>query len=67
MVALDATPLETLLENVGTVITSIITQLGTVATALMSNAIFQVMFGLLVLFVVLGIIFRLVYHARKGR
>ena len=61
------TPLEDLLSAAGTVITSITTTMGTVATTLLGNAIFQVMFGLLILFVVLGIIFRLVYHARKGR
>lgn len=63
----DPTPLQALLTAAGEVITSIVSTLSTVATSLMSNAIFQVMFGLLILFVVLGIIFRLVYHARKGR
>lgn len=65
---LDAAPtLQDLLTAAGTVITSIVETMGSVATSLMGNAIFQVMFGLLILFVVLGIIFRLVYHARKGR
>lgn len=64
---MEGNALSTLLENAGTVITSIVNTMGTVATSLMGNAIFQVMFGLLILFVVLGIIFRLVYHARKGR
>ena len=50
-----------------TVITKIIEIMGTVGEALLGNVIFQIMFGLLILFVVLGIIFRLVYHARKGR
>ena len=63
----ETSALSTLLENAGTVINSIVTTMSTVATSLMGNAIFQVMFGLLLLFVVLGIIFRLVYHARKGR
>ena len=63
----ETSALSTLLENAGTVINSVVTTMGTVATSLMGNAIFQVMFGLLLLFVVLGIIFRLVYHARKGR
>ena len=63
----ESSALSTLLTNSGTVINSVVTTMGTVATSLMGNAIFQVMFGLLLLFVVLGIIFRLVYHARKGR
>ena len=50
-----------------TVITKIIEIMGTVGEALLGNVIFQIMFGLLILFVVLGIIFRLVKHARKGR
>lgn len=62
-----APTLSDLLTAAGTVITSIVETMGSVATSLMGNAIFQVMFGLLILFVVLGIIFRLVYHARKGR
>lgn len=63
----ETSALSTLLANAGTVINEVVTTMGTVATSLMGNAIFQVMFGLLLLFVVLGIIFRLVYHARKGR
>ena len=64
---MESSALTTLLTNAGEVITSIVNTMGTVATSLLGNAIFQVMFGLLILFVVLGIIFRLVYHARKGR
>ena len=64
---LEATSLTDVFTNAGTVITKIIELMGTVGEALLGNVIFQIMLGVLVLFIVMGIIFKLVYHARKGR
>ena len=60
------TGLEALFESVGTVITNILSNLATVATNLLSNPIFQLMIGIAVLFIVIGIVFRLVKKMRKG-
>ena len=60
------TGIPALFENVTTVITKITTLLGTVTKNLLSNEIFQLMFGIAVLFIVMGIIFRLVKKMRKG-
>lgn len=55
-----------LFESVTTVITQMITLLGTVSTALLENSIFQIMMGIIILFIVMGIVFRLVRKLRKG-
>ena len=55
-----------LFESVTTVITQMITLLGTVSTALLENPIFQIMMGIIVLFIVMGIVFKLVRKLRKG-
>ena len=60
------TGLEALFESVGTVITNILGYLATVATNLLENPIFQLMIGIAVLFIVIGIVFRLVKKMRKG-
>ena len=56
----DPTPLESLWEGVTTVISNVMTSLGTVGTSLIANPIFQIMFGILILGVVIGLVFRLV-------
>lgn len=66
MLDVETTAMEALWTAITTVITNVMNALGTVGNALLSNVIFQIMFGLLILFVVLGIIFRLVSHARNG-
>ena len=55
-----------LLTNAATVISKIVENLGTVCTALISNPLFQIMFGILIFYVVFGIVFRLVKKVRKG-
>ena len=56
----------TVFEGAGTVITKVLEYLGTVATSLLSNPIFQVMIGIAVLYIVFGIVWRLVRKMRKG-
>ena len=56
----------TVFEGAGTVITKVLEYLGTVATSLLGNPIFQVMIGIAVLYIVLGIVFKLVRKMRKG-
>ena len=58
--------MDALFTSVSTVITKMIELLGTVSTALLSNSIFQLMIGIAVLFIVIGIVFRLVKKMRKG-
>lgn len=63
---MEGNALGTLFTNVGTVITEIIELLGTVSTSLLSNSIFQIMMGIIVLFIVMGIVFGLVKKLRRG-
>ena len=58
--------MDALFTSVSTVITKMIELLGTVSTALLSNSIFQLMVGIAVLFIVIGLVFRLVKKMRKG-
>ena len=50
----------------GTVITKVLEYLTSVATSLLANPIFQVMIGIAILYILLGIVFRLVLKMRKG-
>ena len=59
---LEATPLTTLFENTTTVITNIMTLFGSVASTLMGNVLFQIMFGIIVLGIVISLVF---YMVRK--
>ena len=43
-----ATPMATFLENVGTVLTSVVSWFASVSTALISNEVFQVILGILI-------------------
>ena len=58
--------MEALFTSVATVISKMVEYLGTVSTALLSNSIFQLMVGIAVLYIVIGITFRLVKKMRKG-
>ena len=58
--------MDALFTATGTVITKILEYLGAVATSLLGNPIFQVMIGIAVLYIVLGIVFKLVRKMRKG-
>ena len=57
--------MDALFTSVSTVITKMIELLGTVSTALLSNSIFQLMVGIAVLFIVIGLVFRLVKKCVK--
>ena len=58
--------MDALFTAAGTVITNVLAYLTQVATSLLGNPIFQVMIGIAVLYIVLGIVFRLVRKMRKG-
>ena len=58
--------MEALFTSTETVITKVLEYLGSVATSLLANPIFQVMIGIAILYIVLGIVFRLVRKMRKG-
>ena len=62
---LDATPLENLLSNSGSVVTNIISLMGTVSTALMSNELFQLTIGVVVFGILMCIVYSLVRKVRK--
>lgn len=57
--------METLWTAITSVITNLITLLGTVCTALMSNELFQIALGIIMFMVVMGIVFSLVKKVRK--
>lgn len=58
-------PMEALFTNAGTVITNIVEMLGTVSTALLSNSIFQIVIGIVLFNIVMGIVYSLVRKLRK--
>ena len=58
-----ATP--TIWDAITTVITNIISSLGSVATALMSNELFQITLGVVIFGIVMGIVYSLVRKIRK--
>lgn len=58
-------PMEALFTNAGTVITNIVEMLGTVSTALLSNSIFQIVIGIVLFNIVMGIVYSLVKKLRK--
>lgn len=58
--------MEALFTATGTVITKVLAFLTEVATSLLANPIFQVMIGIAILYIVLGIVFKLVSKMRKG-
>lgn len=64
---MEGTPtIATVFEGAGPVITKVLEYLGTVATSLLSNPIFQVMIGIALLYIALGIVFKLVRKMRNG-
>ena len=60
------TPISSLFESVTGTIGSLLTSLATISLALLSNTIFQIMFGILVFFIVLRVVYSLVKKTRKG-
>lgn len=58
--------MEALFTAVTTVVTNIMTLLGKVGESLLGNVIFQIMMGIALLFLVIGIIFRLVRKMKNG-
>ena len=60
------TAMETLFTSISTNISKIMECLSSVSTSLMSNSIFQLTIGIAVLFIIFGIVFKLVRKMRKG-
>ncbi len=57
-----------LFENITTVITKILELFASVSSSLLGNEIFQLMFGIVVLYVIMGIVFVLVRKIKnKGK
>ena len=52
-------------ENITTVITNIVTLMGTMTTALLANELFQIVLGIVFFSIVMGIVFGLVKKIRK--
>ncbi len=65
MYLLEATGLENLFAGATSVITNIISLLGTVSTALLSNEIFQIVIGVVIFGIVMGVVFTLVRKLRR--
>ena len=57
--------MDALFTAIGTVITNMISNLSTISTALISNVIFQIMIGIAMLFILIGIVFKLVHFLQK--
>ena len=55
----------TLWENVTTVITNLVTLMGTMTTALLANELFQIVLGIVFFSIAMGIVFTLVRKIRK--
>lgn len=51
--------------SVTTVVSNIITLMGTVSTALLSNEIFQIVIGVVIFGIVMGVVFTLVRKLRR--
>ena len=66
MDAQTPTAMETLFSSISTNISKIMECLSSVSTSLMSNSIFQLTIGIAVLFIIFGIVFKLVRKMRKG-
>ena len=60
--------MEALFTNVNTVVTNILTLFTTVSTEFLKNEIFQLMFGVVVLGIIMGLVFTMVRKLkRRGR
>lgn len=57
--------LSSLFTAISSVITQIITNLGTVATALMSNELFQIALGVVFFGIVMGVVYSLLRKVKK--
>ena len=60
------TALEGLFTNVGTVISKMVSNLTIVSEKLIGDPIFQITIGIAMLFILIGIVFKLVKKMRKG-
>lgn len=55
----------TLWQNVTTVITNLVTLMGTMTTSLLANELFQIVLGIVFFSIVMGIVFGLVRKIKK--
>ena len=62
----EPTALESLFTNSSSVISKMVNWLGQISTGLIGNTIFQIMIGIAMLFILIGIVFKLVKKMRKG-
>lgn len=60
-----ATKMEALWTGITSVISNVMTLLGTVTTGLLSNELFQITIGIVVFIIVMGIVFTLVSKVRR--
>ena len=60
-----ASAITTLFEAITSVVTNILNIFGTVASTLMSNTLFQITMGLVILGIVIGLVFTFVRKVRK--
>ena len=52
-------------ENITTVITNLVTLMGTMTTSLLANELFQIVLGIVFFGIAMGIVFRLVRKVRN--
>ena len=64
--ASQPTALDGLFTNVGTVISKMVSNLTIVSEKLIADPIFQITIGIAMLFILIGIVFKLVKKMRKG-
>lgn len=66
---MEGNALSTFLTNIGTVFTQLLTWLGSVATSLLSNEIFQVMVAIIIFIMLYGLVVGLArsIKGRKGK
>ena len=59
------TVLDAMFTNIGTVITNLVTLMGTMTSALLSNELFQIVLGIVFFSIAMGIVFTLVRKVKS--
>ena len=61
----EPSAIATLFKNAGTVVTKILELFGTVSTTLLNNVIFQIVMGIIILGIILGLVFTMIKKVKR--
>ena len=61
----EPSAIATLFKNAGTVVTKILELFGTVSTTLLGNSIFQLVIGIIILGIIMGLVFTLLRKLKR--